>query len=416
MHNAETQFLGRFQLDSILSLTWKSAYQSVRGLVAHFAPAWRQAGLKLVELDISEPGWEAPLSTIIRENRIAFVLCTSGIGAKIMAEGQNLWAKLKLPVFNLLLDHPAYLAANHGGLPGPAVLAYMFRDHALYQASDVRAGNMVTSIDYGVPDLNMAPIGDVLKSGRPRIVFAKTGNSPAALAESWRAAPRLERLLHDVLDALALERNGFANVAAFPPLIAQVAAAHRFELQPFDLLSRFLIAQIDDYIRRLKSTAIVKALLPFDVDVFGAAWEHIDSSGAKAKFHGPVEYAALEAGFSSATASLTMNPNIDLSAHDRFFTAIGAGIMPVSDRNSYIAERFPEALPYSFDFSPGSIEAALEKVFCAPETVMETARAMRERTRETDGVEHTANAILEVMQSARFLHLTPKPAQAFFVP
>jgi hypothetical protein len=223
-------------------------------------------------------------------------------------------------------------------------------------------------------------------------------------------------LLQDVLDALALERNGFANVAAFPPLIARVAAAHRFELQPFDLLSRFLIAQVDDYIRRLKSTAIAKALLRFEVDVFGAAWEHIDTGGAKAKFHGPVNYAALEAGFSSATASVTMNPNIDLSAHDRFFTAVGAGIMPIGDRNSYIAERFPEALPYSFDFSPGSIESALDKVFYAPETALETARAMRERTRATDGVEHTANAILEVMQSARFLYLTPKPAQAFFVP
>jgi hypothetical protein len=291
----------------------------------------------------------------------------------------------------------------------------MFRDHALYQASDVRSGNMVTSIDYGIPDLSLRPISEV-KSRRPRIVFAKTGNSPAALAQSWRAAPKLERLLHDLLDALALERNGFAFVAAFPPVIAQVASAHRFELQPFDLLSRFLTAQIDDYIRRLKSTAIAKALLPFDVDVFGAAWEHIDSSQAKAQFHGPVDYALLEAGFSSATASLTMNPNIDLSAHDRFFTAIGAGIMPLGDRNSYIAERFPEALPYSFDFSAGSIEAALEKVFSAPDTALETARAMRERTRASDGVEHAATAILEVMQSVRFLHLTPKPTQNFFVP
>ncbi len=416
MHNGNNRVLGRFKLDTILSLTWKSAYQSVRGLVQHFVPAWRQAGLKLIELDISEPGWEAALSNIIRSNKIEFVLCTSGIGAKIMADGQNLWAKFNLPVFNLLLDHPAYLAANHTGQPGPAVLAYMFRDHGLYQASEVRSGSIVTSIDYGVPDLRVPPIEQVLKAGRPRIVFAKTGNSPAALAESWRAAPRLERLLHDVLDALALERKGFANVAAFAPLITQVAAAHRFELQPFDLLSRFLIAQIDDYIRRQKSTAIAKALLRFEVDVFGAAWEHIDTAHARARFHGPLDYAALEAGFSSATASLTMNPNIDLSAHDRFFTAIGAGIMPLSDRNSYIAERFPEALPYSFDFSPGSIEAALEKVFCAPETALEIARAMRERTRVTDGVEQTAKAVLEVMQSARFLYLTPKPAQAFFVP
>lgn len=415
MHNGENGILGRFQLDAILSLTWKSAYQSVRGLVLHFATAWRHAGFELIELDISAPGWEVQLKNVLAAKKIEFVLSTSGIGAKIQIDGENLWAKLNLPVFNLLLDHPAYLAANHTGQPGTSVLGYMFRDHALYQASDVRSGNLVTSIDYGVPDLSLRPISEV-KSGRPRIVFAKTGNSPSALAQSWRAAPKLERLLHDVLDALALERNGFAFVTGFPPLVAQVAAAHRFELQPFDLLSRFLIAQIDDYIRRLKSTAIAKALLPFEVDVFGTAWEHIDTKGAKAKFHGPVDYAALEAGFSSATASLTMNPNIDLSAHDRFFTAIGAGVMPLSDRNSYIAERFPEAVPYSFDFLPGSIEAVLEKVFSMPEAALETARAMRARTRVTDGVEQAATAILEAIQSARFLHFMPKPAQNFFVP
>ncbi len=404
------------QLDTILSLNWKSAYQSVRGLVLHFAPSWRQAGLELLELDISAPGWEAELTNILRTRKIALLLSTSGIGANIRIDGQNAWAKLNIPVFNLLLDHPVYLAANHTGQPGITVLGYMFRDHALYQASDVRSGNIVTSIDYGVPNLAVRPIGELRKSGRPRVVFAKTGNSPAALAASWRAAPKLERLLHDVLDGLALERNGFANVGAFPPLVAQVAAAHRLELQPFDLLSRYLIAQIDDYIRRLKSTAVAKALLPFDVDVFGNAWEHIDTGRAKAIFHGALDYPKLEARLATATASLTVNPNIDLSAHDRFFTAIGAGIMPLSDRNSYIAERFPEALPYSFDFSPGSIAAALEKVFDAPETALEAARAMRERTRASDGVEHAAAAILEMIQSVRFLHLTPKPAQSFFVP
>ena len=407
--------LGRLQLDTILSLTWQSAYQSARGLVAHFAPAWRHAGMELLELDISAAGWQARLKDILQAKPISFVLATSGIGANIKIDAQNIWAKLNLPVFNLLFDHPAYLAANHMTQPGAAVLGYMFRDHALYQASDVRSRNMVTSIDYGVPDLDVRPIGEVLKSGRPRIVFAKTGNAPAALAESWRAAPKLEKLLHDVLDALALERNGYANVLEFTPLIAQIAAAHRFELQPYDLLSRFLIAQIDDYIRRQKSTAIAKALLPFEVDVFGAAWQHIDASQSKAKFHGALGYSDLEAGLATATASLTMNPNIELSAHDRFFTAIGAGIMPLSDRNSYITERFPEALPYSFDFTPGSIEAALEKVFGAPEAALEAARAMRKRTRQTDGAEQTATAILGIMQSARFLHHTPKPAQNFFV-
>jgi hypothetical protein len=401
-------------LDAVLSLNWKSAYQSVRGLVQHLAASWRQSGLNLVELDIAVPGWESQLKTLLNTHRIRFVLCTSGIGANIRLDNENLWTKLQIPVFSLLLDHPAYLADNHTGQSETTVLGYMFRDHALYQASDVRATNIVTSIDYGIPNLPTRPINELAPGCR--IIFAKTGNDPAALAATWREAPLLERILHDVLDELALDKTGAANVGTFQPLIGRVAAAHRIELKPFDLLSRFLIAQIDDVLRRRKSTAIAHALLPFEVDVYGAAWDHIDTTNARAKFHGPADYTAVEAAFPAATASLTMNPNIDLSAHDRFFTALGAGIMPITDRNSYIAETFPELLPYTFDFTPGSIEAALEKLTRDPQTALEVARATRTRTRPIAGVEQAATAILETMQAANFLHASPKHAQNFFVP
>jgi hypothetical protein len=68
--------LGRLQLDTILSLTWQSAYQSARGLVAHFAPAWRHAGMELQELDISAAGWQARLKDILQAKPVSFVLAT----------------------------------------------------------------------------------------------------------------------------------------------------------------------------------------------------------------------------------------------------------------------------------------------------------------------------------------------------
>ena len=152
------------------------------------------------------------------------------------------------------------------------------------------------------------------------------------------------------------------------------------------------------------------------MDVFGRGWEHIDTFSARARFHGGVDYTTLEAEFPNATASLTMNPNINLSAHDRFFTALGAGIMPVSDSNSYSQASFPELAPYSYDFTPGSIESALERVLANPQTALETARAARTRARPAIGVEKTAAAILQTMQTAGFLYFQPKSGQDFFVP
>ncbi|MDD2703893.1 MAG: hypothetical protein PHU07_00955 [Acidocella sp.] len=398
-------------MEVILSITWASAYQSVRGLVLHYAASWRAAGLDLVELNLSDKGWPDQFGQLLQTRRIRFVFCTSGIGAAIEVDGQNLWEKLNLPLFSLLLDHPAYFAAHHRTQPANVVLGYMFQDHAQYQADEVRAGNLVTSLHYGIPDLPVRKAD----AGRPRIVFAKTGNCPDVLAASWRAAPKLEAILRDALDELALTTCGNAHAGQFHPLLVRVAAAHNVFLQPFSQLSRFLVAQLDDYLRRRKSTAIARALLPFEVDVFGRAWEHIDTGGARARFHGPVDYATVEGQFPGATASLTMNPNIDLSAHDRFFTALGAGIMPLSDRNAYTEANFPELLPYCFDFMPGSIESAIEHVLADPDATRELARATRARARGPHGVETAAADIVQTMQAAAFAG-TVRDEQKFFVP
>ncbi len=403
-------------MDVIVSLNWNSAYNSVRGVMVHLGAAWKQMGLEMVEIDLGAPGWNDQLRDLLNTRRVRFVVSTAGIGLNIGMDGENLWAKLRLPVYALHIDHPIYYGAHHRTQPKTVVMGYIFRDHALYQASDVKADNIVTTIDYGIPDLPVPPMKEIAAQGRPRIVFAKTGNSPVVLANMWRGAPQLERIIHDVMDELALTKKGNVFVADIHPLVTRVATAHRIDLQPFDLLSRFLIAQIDDYSRRLKSTSIANALLPFEVDVFGGAWDHIDTTNAKARFHGPSEYSVVESSLSGATASLTMHPNTDLGAHERFFLALGAGSMPVTDRNTYIEQAFPELLPYTFDFTPGSVTAALERVVENPKVALELARATRERARPIYGMEQTAAKIVEVMQSAAFLFAAPKPEQNFFVP
>lgn len=398
-------------MNVILSLTWNSAYQSVRGLVQHFAAPWRAAGLELVELDLSAEGWVAQLQELVNTRRVAFVFCTSGVGAAIEIGGENLWTKLKLPVFSLLLDHPAYFAKHHQTQPQGTVLGYMFQDHAQFQAQAVRAQNAVMSLHYGIPDLPVAPPSE----GRPKVIFAKTGNCPDQLAQSWREAPKAERILHDALDALGLTRNGNAHVGAFPEVLAQVCAARNLFLPAFSQLQRFLIVQLDDYIRRVKSTAMVQAMLRFDVDIYGRGWDHIETGGARARFLGAVDYVEVERQLTGATASLTMNPNIDHSAHDRFFTALGAGIMPVSDQNAYTARNFPELAPYMFDFRPGSLEAVLERLFAAPQAARELALATRTRARAAHGIEAAAMDILWTMQSAA-VAAVPREVQKFFVP
>jgi len=256
----------------------------------------------------------------------------SGAAMEIAERAGSLWERMRFPVFFLHCDHPVYFARRHRDLPHNVVLGYLFRDHALYQRDHVKAANLVTSMHLGIPDL---PVTDPDMSDGPRIVFAKTGNDPRELETRWRAMPMLERIIRDSLDDV-----GLGPCELYPEAVRRAAAAHRLELQPFDRLTRFLVVQLDDYVRRRKSTAIAEAIKRFPVDIYGVHWEHISREGTRARFHGGVDYGTLNAAIARATASITMNPNIELSAHDRFFTALGAGVMPVSDANGFIRDNF----------------------------------------------------------------------------
>jgi hypothetical protein len=386
---------------------FRSAYGSVPGIPGHISRCWREQGIDVVDVDFAAAGWQQRLLECLETTDFRFAAVASGIGLALQENGRNFWRHRRVPVFCLHYNHPAYRHAVERDLPPNIVLGYMFRDHALFQHEYIRSENLVTSIHYGAPDIAETARGDA----EVRVIFSKTGNDPAELERIWRGLPLLAPILFDLVDEV-----GLGNCAAFPPAVATVCAEHGFEVQPFGTLSRFLIAQLDDYVRRRKSTMIAEALKPFPVDVFGRSWEHVAASGTgRARFHGPVSSAALEEAIAGATAMLNMNPNVELSAHDRFFLSLGAGKVPISDANQFTRDNFPELAPYSFDFTPDSIAAALEPVFAQPRAARERALAARATARTRFPSEQAARHIVECARLANYFEFDFNAPQDFFI-
>jgi hypothetical protein len=389
----------------ILAILGTAAYGSLDALLSMLGQAWTEAGARVVELNLSKRDWPDRLSRVLGSLRVEFGVCMSGMAAEIVDHARSLWDQMHFPIFCLHCDHPAYFARRHRGLPHNFVLGYLFRDHALYQRDHVKSANLVTSVHFGIPDL---PMADPDLSDGPKVVFAKTGNDPRELATRWRSLPKIEPLIRDCLDEV-----GLGPCALYPDAVRRVASAHGIETQPFDRLTRFLIVQIDDYVRRRKSTAIADAIKRFPVDIFGVSWEHIDQTGARARFHGGVDYGLVNQAIASATASITMNPNIELSAHDRFFTALGMGVMPVSDTNSFTRESFPGLAPYIFEFGDGSLEAALDRVFAHPADAVALARSTKQEMMPKYSVRHAAQQIRDIAAVADFLDFSFAAPQPF---
>jgi hypothetical protein len=390
----------------ILSITGASAYGSLDALLAMLGREWTHAGARILGVSLDERDWPDRLSRAIGSHRIEFCVCMSGMALEIAERARSLWDEMRFPVFCLQCDHPAYFHSRHRRLPHNVVLGYLFRDHAVYQRDHVKAANLVTSVHFGIPDL---PLADPDTADGPRVVFAKTGNDPRELETRWRALPHVEPLIRDSLDEV-----GLGSCEVYPDVVRRVAAAHGIELQPFDRLTRFLIVQIDDYVRRRKSTAIAEVIKRFPVDIYGANWEHIDRDGARARFHGGVDYETVNQTIAHATASVTMNPNIELSAHDRFFTALGMGVMPLSDGNRFIRENFRGLAPYTFGFGDGSLEAALEHVFAHPSDALDLARSTKAQMIPRFPVRQAAKQIKDCVALAEYFDFSFASPQPFF--
>ncbi len=78
--------------------------------------------------------------------------------------------------------------------------------------------------------------------------------------------------------------------------------------------------------------------------------------------------------------SLSINPLVNESVHDRVFFALAAGVVPVTDGNAFADENMPALESYRFAFDRQSVEQAVEAVLAAPADafarVEETWRAL----------------------------------------
>jgi len=394
---------------AILALKSPGAYNSLDGVLSLITREWDRAGIRIIWVDLSFPDWEKRLLAEIEANQIRLCIAT-GFGGRFRFEDEYLWEHFRIPFVTILHDHPGYFGMQHRDLPRGVVLAYVYRDHALYQRDHVKSANLVITIDLGVPVTPAQLSPDAGRGSTAQVIFAKTGNDPLELEAKWAARPAIAGIIHDILDEVGLQ-----NCSVFPAAIGKVASAHRLELQPFDKISRFLIVQVDDYIRRRKSTLIVEAIKKFPVDIYGGHWDHISRHGAQARFRGAVQYSVLEYEIARSIASITMNPNVDLAVHDRFYTALGAGVMPITDSNTFTKTNFPTLAPYTFNFFGRSVEAALERVFTRPREATEIARAARNAAVGSLSTQHAANDILRCAELIDFFEFSFEPPQNYFI-
>jgi len=350
-----------------------SAYDSLGRILEMVGDYLTEDGLDVTLLSFDQADWPARLGGLLAEGGWKFALAMSGIGADTVTEdGRLLWDAAEVPLFNWNCDHPCYYPSRHVLTSKYVVHGYVFGDHARYTQTHFNPNGVAFAAHLGMPDRDRfgnAPLKPRARNGR--ILFSKTGRDTAPIEAAWRGMlPVVQTLLFSAAEALYP-----ANTRDFLPTLQQIAEPLGIFLNGNSAFTLDMIQHLDAYIRFKRANALMARLLDHPIDVFGRGWDHIRGAARGARFLGPAGYDYTLEQLPHYLGCLSTNPLVEDSVHDRVFSALAAGVVPVSDDNRFARTHLPKLSPYRFTWSPCDAEAAIGALLDGPRAGLACAEA-----------------------------------------
>ena len=349
------------------------------------ADVFRAHGREVEVLHTAEPEFVARLQAVLEQRPPDLVLSFGGFGYALVftqpdAETQNVWSHWRTPFVKIIHDVHAYNPQHHHTRGGFQILCYAFKDHAVLRSRYERPkpgerGAMITWLPPMLPIMPGVPGGGPDGGGRnagPRkpgphkidertLYFHKNGNSSAALEESWKNFPRplhqaLFEIAHPMRDdidrafVLAIAGAVERYIAAFEP--------DRHILLPF---RDFILAQIDDYVRRVKGEAIVRQLKDLPVVINGRGWGYLrDQLGVcRLRFIEAADHLDTSRRMKASLGTIDVGPNVDLMIHERSARAIAFGHGLVEYENQFARDN---GFPHTFKLADDSLPSLVDRV------------------------------------------------------
>ncbi|WP_136626568.1 hypothetical protein [Bradyrhizobium macuxiense] len=349
---------------SVICVLYSSntTYDSLRGILAMAAAEFDRLGHEVQMLDLLSPQLPARLNALLPRRAETMALGFSGIGLEIHTPEKKLfWDLAQIPVFTWFCDHPCYFARRHRLESRYVTAGYVFPDHAAFNRDYLRS-SAVFATHIGIPDPGFFG-GLPPRQRNGRLIFAKSSWKPQELERGYRATmpPKLFALLFDAIAAAKGKTCG-----AFPEIILATAAEHLVYLTPGSDLFNAILTRLDNYTRAVRTREVGAVLADYPVDFIGGGWDDLDVTGRRARVLGAVTFDTMREQLGSYLAAVSLNPNVDLSMHDRVFFALGAGTVPVFDANRFSAEHMRHLARFSFGQDTESVATAVEAVLADP--------------------------------------------------
>jgi hypothetical protein len=345
-----------------------------------FAPVLGELGRKLVTLDLNDPNGPRTLSEIAAAGPIEFAFSFVGMGAELEAvaedgDRKNLWEAWRIPYISLYGDTPAYFFDRHVMPARLCGALYAFPEHADLRKRLPLVPGVVGVSPPGALDAIQESAIDFRRKESGRLLFLKNGNDPEQLIAEWRRCLPTEtfQMLLDVAGAL-VERMARDSTCDIDATVKDYFAQRNLDVTHAYPLRLFFIAQIDDYLRRVKSNMITRVLMDFPVDMFGYNWEHLDFRGKRINFTPGGDYTRSLPMIREALGLIDMSPNTARAPHERPLRAFGAHTLCLTNEQSFFRDNLAVAPDFMFSFAEDSIRTKIADVIAHPKRYVEIGR------------------------------------------
>lgn len=385
---------------TIVALMMMSRGDAVKEHVLEMIEPLRQYCKGVAIIDLRESDWRASFDALAGIP-IWFAFAPFGVGELFWAEGGTMtspWADAGIPVVRLYGDTPAYFPLRHIQPFANSINAYGHVEHHEYFVRWFSPKAPSVTLPLFPFDRVAKGSVDVASKMAGTIIFPKNGNCPDKLAANWRKSlpPEIFRALRAVAEEADASLDGYFDSGE---AILRYFARMDIDLSENRRLANYLVAQIDDHLRRRKSTMIARSLLDLPVTIRGDNWEHVDFSGHRAKYDPDSDYVRTRELLDKSMAIIDMSPNTQRGPHDRVLRAAGRQTAFLTNRTKFYTEGFPRASTFTFQFTPESVRECIERALSRPRETVELGLDQAVRMGELLTVERYVDQVLTVVDA-----------------
>ena len=413
-------------MTAILFISGLSLNDALRAAGRAHRKLFEDLGHEFIEISLADPeALDSSLDTLnrtIKHQQIELAYSAMGQGAELAGRAPdgndvNFWAANRIPFISLNGDSPAYFFDRHVMPSRWHACLYFFPEHlefrrrlpmtpALYGLIPPRPFDMVDKREI-----------DFRKKEKGKLLFLKNGNDPEKLVRIWRDAMPAPTFIALTELAGALVEGINAEIGCdIDAFVTAYFIDKGWDVGELVNLRLFFVAQLDDYLRRVKSSMVAEVLADFPVEIQGFNWEHMDFSRRRATFLPGGDYTASKQQIIDSLGIVDMSPNTQRAPHDRAMRAFGLCTLCLTNEQRFFKDGFANFEMFSYRFEKDHLAGKVAEVLAHPKQYVELGLEVAEQFRKNRQPHDFAQFMLD---TASYLRLASGPRspmlQGFFV-